>query len=214
MPLIVFSVNTAILGITDLIAEGMENGGYFTLRHEFEKIPHPDTEYTLKQVYIKAAGAGREQGGFSRAETKSPMCWFDITFPQLDDETIVSRRHVTRIFRQSGGGNIEQFPDVLLEKDFGLLRFPITSFPVNGEQSSGYNCNVQDRQVNTAFGSRFDATGMHVCNLPLGRMKLKNNVIEVKFNVRDYLGRNAFDVGTGVGRRVRVRALQIILEYK
>jgi len=208
MPLVVFTISTSFNSVVDTVALGMERDGGFTLRHEFDMPPHEDTEYTLKHFFVNVSGEGRDTGLASRGENKKPAIMVDVIFPDLNRNLIVSRRH-------SYSKNPEPFQsdEIAINRgsvsvDIGQIRFPITQHPVNGDVS-----NVVSRTGNTGTAAHFEFRGTHVCNIPLGKMKLTDNVLTCKFYPRDLLGRTFADT-TSSDRIVRIRNLQVVLEYK
>lgn len=203
MPLLTFSINTGAGGFEERIQPGMEVGGVFVLRHVFSKIPHPETEFTIKQICVDSAGDARGVGG-GRGERHTPAVWVGIEFPHLDHHMIVSRRDTYSRQRTSDDHDNTIFPDVMVANDTGLLRFPITHYPVHGLS------NRHDRNGNSITDSHHTFYGMHNCNIPLGKMKLKDNVLEIRITPRDYLQRTYFDTADRINR---FRAVQIILEY-
>lgn len=202
MPLITFSINTATPGLSDRIHLGMEVGGVFTLRHTFLKIPHPDTEYTIKQVYINSAGDGRTE---VRGERNKPTVWVGIDVPHFDQDIIVSERDTYSRYRKSNADDNTKFPDISVKNDTGLIRFPITTYPAIGDS------NKHDRAANTSESSHHEARGNHNCNIPLGKLRLKDNVLEIKITPRNYLQQTYFDSDE---RITRFKGFQLILEYK
>ena len=206
MPLVVFSINTAFNGITDTVAQGMERDGSFRLRHYFDMPPHDDTEYTLKHVFINVSGDGRLRG--DRGENKAPSAWVDVKFPNLTDDMIISKRHARTVDASTRHGDDTAIKKGTILDDRGQIRFPITQFPVNGNTS-----NNKERWSASDRGSHYEFRGTHICNIPLGRMKLEDGEIECVLTPRDRYA-DTFATTTRNPRRVRIRSIQVVLEYK
>jgi len=208
MPLVVFTINTGVESIVDTVALGMERDGGFTLRHEFDMPPHEDTEYTLKHFFVNVSGDGRNTGLETRGENKKPTMMVDVIFPDLNRNLIVSRRH-----SYSKNPTPTQADETAINRgsvnvELGQIRFPITQFPVNGGGS-----NVVDRNGNNTRASHYEFRGTHVCDIPLGKMKLTDNTLTCKLYPRDRSSRTFVDT-IGSDRIVRIRNLQVVLEYK
>ena len=212
MPLLVFSVNTRY-DLTSTVADEMETDGGFTLSHEFTIPPHEDSIFSLKHVYINVTGDGRGTGFKDRGENKEPSYLVDTIFPDLEEDIVTSKRNVTLIRDERTGQNTEQFPRVLKKDDPDQIRFPITCYPVNGWSTSGgtYNSNRHNRNDNNSVAAHYEARGMHTCDIPLGKMRIKDNRIGVRVIPRG-VNLETFNSGTGQ-RRVRIRNISVILEY-
>jgi hypothetical protein len=206
MPLVVFTINTAVDSITGTVAEGMERDGGFTLRHQFDMPPHEDTEYTLKGCYINVSGDGRTA---TRGENKQATVWVDVSFPNLTDEMIISKRHSRSIDPSDLHADSLALKKGFVLDDVGQIRFPITQFPVNGLAS-----NDIIRQANTSTASKYEGRGTHMCDIPLGRMKLEDNEIVCKLTPRNSVGKTFTGVNVVGARLVRIRSIQVVLEYK
>jgi hypothetical protein len=211
MPLVVFSINTYYTAIADVMAQGMERDGGFTLRHQFDIPPHEDTEYTLKYVYMNITGDSRFSG---RGENKQPSFWIDVKFPNLTDETIISKRHYETIDASHiHADSIAAYRGVILN-DFGQMRFPITQFPVNGTNADGLDSNDSRRNANKPLAAKLEMRGMHICDIPLGKMKLEDNELLCRLTPRTIDGETFTTVNAVGGRRARIRNMQVVLEYK
>lgn len=216
MPLLCLSVNTG-LSLLETVAFGMERDGGFTLVHNFGADFNNDVEFTLKHVYVNVSGAGRFTALEERGENKEPTIWLDVVFPDMEEEIISSKRNDDTTEYKTLSNGREIFPrSPPLKFEMGVMRFPITCFPINGYRgttSSSANSNKLGRQSNNAQGATLESRGVHICDIPLGKMKLQDNCLRIRFNPRDQLLENMIR-STGGLRKVRIRSMSVLLEYK
>lgn len=208
MPLISFGINTRFFSILDTKAQGMTLSGDFRLTHMFKEPPPPETEYTLKMVYISSSGEGRIK---SRGENKEPTTWVDINFPQLSDQIIATYPNWRRghFNRYEGSANNPYF-----SYNSGILRFPITELPVDGVvvANRALDSNLHTRNGNNSSQSHYTHKAQHIVNIPLGKMRLDENKIDVILTPFNRQDRQLLDVTNS--RFPNIRNIQLILEYK
>lgn len=202
MPLIIFSVNTATRTLGEAQALGMGDDGTFRMSHRLKESPHPDTQYTLKHVFINAGGS-RTGTTIVGDRNLEPCLWADFHFPQLVDGVITRTDDRLAQFETTTPVSVNS----------GMLRFPITTYPITGE--SGLDSNAPGRSGTINFSQFFQHTGTHVCDIPLGSMRLEDNVIECVMRPLARFDRQLVDADTVAGDLwPRIRNMQIILEYK
>ncbi len=209
MPLIQFSVNTDIAGVNRHTLLGSTGQGTFKLSHKLRKLPPPETEYVVKHVSLSASGHNT-----TNQRRSLPTIWMGVEFPQLDDEIIARRDNTIVVQDLNPDGGTEVMPPHLNTR--GTLRFPITTYPVDGTDTSqlGVDSNRTDRfDILTVLGRDMVHAGTHVTNIPLGRMRMEEDFLNVVLTPYDEYGR-IFTQTIGGDRIGRVRHLQIILEYK
>lgn len=199
MPLIQFSVNTRYTGTTQLFPEGVDFDGSFRLRHYFKDAPHPETEYTLKHIEIDSGGTT-----FSRA--KRHCFWVDFKFPQLNDAILEPLKEERPVVLDDGKPHLN---------DFGSLRFPITSFPVDGFNTED---SRNSNQVIRASSSQpapiaYSAKGNHDMNIPLGRIRVEDGFLDCIVRGFDSVN-SILTESSGGNRKCRIKQIQVILEYK
>jgi len=217
MPLVIFSINPQYLDSGDHIPLGMERDGSFRLRHVFKHLPPPETVFTLKHVTIDGGGyasrsVGGGGGGKDNSINKKPTAWMSVDFPQLTEGIIASREHTETIIEQNSR---EQYSN-----DRGILRFPITTYPVTGINfsKSGRPENNSNEANRFAFtdsisGRKYEHKGNHSPNIKLGSFNLEEGFIDCILTPRDV------DVRTSAytraaDRTCRIARSQVILEYK
>lgn len=200
MTLITFSVNTENSDTT-AIASGMSPDGSYTLTHVFKQTPPPDAEYTIKHVYINT---GQDGPGFSGRQHK-PGIWVDFHFPQLEDKIIATQKSKRYTLSVTEGRHHTV--------DSGVIRFPITTYPVNGENNA-IDSNAPGR-ADDIEGTNYAHAGTHVCNVPVGRMRVDDNVMQCVVRPLAHQDLQLVDADNAIGSLwPRVRNLQVILEYK
>jgi len=210
MPLLTASISTA-MDLTEPVAFGMEADGGYTLTHVFDKPMPEGTQFTLKHVYINVAGNGRA-GLLSRGENKEPAIWLDVIFPNKTEPLIISKRHAERDKYASHTGTRATFPDTLVLRDRGQIRFPITCYPIDGKNGNK-NANRIKRQDNSSLAAHYEARGTHICDIPLGTMNLPDNTLTIRFNVWIQDLKNMVD-SVGGDRFAGIRDISAVIEYK
>lgn len=215
MPLLTASVSTEISSIVESVALGMEADGGFTLTHVFDKPLPEGTQFTLKHVYINVSGDGRNTGMIARDENKEPSIWVDVLFPNKTEPLIISKRHARREPYAEYSGLRTNFPNTLVLRDRGQIRFPITCYPIDGLATIGpsKNSNRIQRKDNTFIAAHYEARGTHVCDIPLGTMSLPDNTLTIRFNVWGSGLKNMVDA-IGATRLCRLRDISVAIEYK
>lgn len=202
MPLIQFSVNTQYENTVHIISQGMDFDGAFKLRHKFQKIPPPETEYTLKKVCI-------DGGGLVFSRNKYPTMWVGIHFPQIEDEIIAKDSDKKTVVDVNNGTRPHT-------NDHGILRFPVTSYPIDGiNTDDNLDSNRPDRAASKVPAPPFyqHRADHHDMNIPLGRIRTSEGFIDCKLTPYDYQNSIATE-SVGANRKVRIKQLQVILEYK
>ncbi len=203
MPLLSFNVATENTNGSS-IASGMNEDGTFTLSHSFTQALPAETEYTLKHVFILSSGI---QSVGPPIRWHQPAVWCDLSFPQLNREIIAENT-----------SRIKEFRGKPRAVNSGTLRFPITTFPVTGEKSKDVDSNEPRRARTLAldnFAQHFRHQATHVCNIPLGSMRVPENKLECVIRPiarQDLLAVDADEPNDEVFPAIR--AVQLILEYK
>jgi len=203
MPLLSFNVATENVDGSS-IANGMNEDGTFTLSHTFTQTPPPETEYTLKHVFFISSGIQSEGAAI---RWHQPAIWCDIAFPQLDREIVSVNSSRVKEFR--GKNHVV---------NSGVIRFPVTTFPVTGEKNNDVDSN-EPRRARTLtldnFAQHFRHQATHICNLPLGSMRLSENRIECIIRPIARQDLQAVDADEPNNELFpAIRAVQLILEYK
>lgn len=210
MPLLTASISTA-MSLTDPTAFGMEADGGYTLTHVFDKPMPEGTQFTLKHVYINVAGEGRA-GLLSRGENKEPAIWVDVIFPNKTEPLIISKRHAGRSNYAEYTATRATFPNTLVLRDKGQIRFPITCYPIDGKNGNRQSNRIR-RNENSFLASHYEARGTHICDIPLGTMNLPDNTLTIRFNVWIQQLMNMVD-SAGPQRFAGIRDISAIIEYK
>lgn len=202
MPLIVFSVNTLHPSVGVSQASAMEDDGTFRLVHKFDKPPPIDTEYFIKHVFINSSG----QRSGDQGRDKEPTLWATLDFPQLTDEIVST----------DSNARTATFNNKTHSVNSGVLRFPVTTYPINGRKDNNdVDSNVPGRSNLDALANFYVHRGTHVCNIPLGRMIVEDNRIECIFRPIANQDKQLVDSDDAGGDLwPRIRNLQVILEYK
>lgn len=185
MPLIVFSINTIHAAGSPV---GIGDDGSFRLRHVFNRLPPPETIFKLKHVSFDAGG-DRQPGGARNLDTTQ---WVSVDFPQLTDE-IVHKQSQTEVVN----GQVN---------DLGILRFPLSTFVINGRLNE--ETNERDRRGGSDEASAFTQRGNHELDINLGTFRLEEGYIDCVITPRNPLGETKV-----VGSKARMRQIQVILEY-
>ena len=196
-------MNTQYVSNVPNVPLGMSTDGTFRLVKHLEQIPPKETEFRLKRVFFDSSG-----DAFQGGRNKTPTIWLSLEFPQMesllhtpiDKETINDGEH-TSVF--GGPNNVDK--NVI--NDFGILKFPVMTFPVQGSQ-----VNVHNRQQNTSLGELYEHKSNHNMDIPLGRMNIENGFIELILTPRDFEGFMSIQK-KGLVRLNRIRQIQVILEY-
>jgi hypothetical protein len=213
MPLIEFSLNTAPIATNNEFSLGMDPDGSFSLSHELRDIPPEDTQFTLKHIFVDASGSNT-----SSARRKEPVVWLGIELPQLTDE-IITRDDVSKTVVSN-----RDFGDKLLHvNNRGVLRFPITMYPVDGLHNTNndgtpaandHSCNVIRRQnIAQNASQHYEHRGTHTCNIPLGRIRLDDHEIMLRVTPYAADGEITPETTSNDDQKVRIRYMQVILEY-
>jgi hypothetical protein len=200
MPLIIFSVNTAYLNAAAVQPFGIRPDGSFLLTHRLAYDLPPETNFTLKHVSF--AGDGFSGGGGGRSN--KPTIWLGVDFPQLTDEIYTNQSISEHFLNESGEGPFNN--------NFGVLRFPITTYPVNGVNATSGDSNVVDRFFNGGGALQYEHRCVHELNIPLGKVHMDENRIVCTVTPRDGAGRTA-GYSSSADRTCRMRHMQVILEY-
>lgn len=208
MPLLQVSINTDVQENDNHTLLGSEGDGTFRILHRMTTLPPPETEYTIKHVYLNSTIND------SRKQTNSiPMMWVGIDFPQLDDEMVARRDQIITVQDVNPDFGEIQRPH---QNTRGVLRFPVTSYPVDGVWSGD---GTTDSNVIRRFADisktdiRYEQKGTHVTNIPLGRIRMEEDFLEVIITPYDDSAR-IFTQTEGNDRICKVQRIQIILEYK
>ena len=210
MPIIQFSVNTDIQSVNQHTLLGSSEDGSFRLSHKMGHVPPPETEFTVKHVSLSASLMNNTDQRRSK-----PLIWMGVEFPQLSDE-IIARSDTTitvQDLNPDAGFKIQPpHPNTR-----GVLRFPLTTYPVDGWYEDGVNLidsNIPSRfEVTTTPSRNYMQTGTHITNISMGRMRLSEGFLNVVITPYDEFGR-IFTQTIGADRTVKVTRMQIILEYK
>ena len=200
MPLITFSVNTAYEDTNTIMARGTNPNGSFTLSHLLAYDLPPETTFTLKHLSFSGDGFSGGQGG----RNHKPVMWIGVDFPQLTEQIYTNQTVSEHFLDVDGNGPFNN--------DFGTLRFPLTTYPVNGVHATSGDCNVVDRFFNGAGALQYEHRCTHELNIPLGRVHMDENKIACVLTPRDGAGRTAA-YGSPSDLTCRVRQIQVILEY-
>lgn len=206
MPLIVFTGNVQYVTNARAFTTGMRDDGSFYFCKKLEYVPPPETEFFLRQVSFDAGGNSIVNGG----RNKIPSIWMSLDFPQMDDEIIthdINKKTIIDKLNDAG----ETVPPTV--NDFGIIRFPILTYPASGLDSS-VEANKTNRQGSDIKGQSYEHRGFHEMNIKLGRMKLEGGFLECILTPRLGDGRTALDRVTKTNRLCRIRQFQVILEYK
>lgn len=213
MPLLQFSVNTDIQGVNQHSLLGSNGQGSFEMSHRLRSLPPPETEYTLKHVVISSSGHST-----TNQRRSTPTTWVGIDFPQLDADIIARRDNIITVQDRKPDPGFEIQPQHINTR--GTLRFPITTYPVDGIlKEVGTSINYIDSNrpsrfsINTSAGRNYLHKGTHIMNIPLGRMRLDEDVLKVVLTPYDARGK-IFTETVGSDRIARTHYIQIILEYK
>lgn len=204
MPLIIFNVNTKYSSNARALPLSMEADGSFKMTKRLEYVPPPETVFYLRHVSFDGSGDNAGQGG----RNKSPTYTLEFRVPQMEEDIISSNSSSkTIVNRTDNDGNL--LP--LTVNNYGVLRFPLLSFPASGS-ASGTKANRVERQANNSIAQGYQHRANHDMNLRLGRMKLEGGFLECILTPRDSNGRLATD-RSGADRTCRIRKMQVILEY-
>lgn len=209
MPFIQFSVNTQYLAAGSNIPEGMGVDGTFRLRHHFSHLPPPETEFTLKHISIDASGYARRTesggGGADNSSNKKPTAWVSVDFPQLTERIISSQLNTVTATEENSGAKFTN--------NRGILRFPITTYPVTGEDDGDSNAANRFEGAARVIGRKYEHKGTHNPHIKLGTFNLEEAYIDCILTPRDVDGRTAGE-SDGADRTCRISRIQVILEYK
>lgn len=200
MPIIIFSVNTAYLNASANHPFGIRPDGSFLLTHRLAYDLPPETNFTLKHLSFAGDGFSGSQGGRSH----KPSVWIGVDFPQLTEEIYTNQTIADHFLDENGAGPFNN--------DFGVLRFPLTTYPVNGVHGTSGNSNVVDRSFNGGGAIQYEHRCHHELNIPLGRVHMDENRIFCIITPRDGAGRTDGYSSTS-DRTCRMRHMQVILEY-
>jgi len=211
MPLITFTVNTNYLSNVPHIPLGMDVDGSFKLSKRLEYIPPKETIFRLKRVFYDGGGQLGESGGVNGGRNKTPVVWMGLEFPQMEEiiHSDIKKETVDGTYRTKF-----EDPEVATRtvNDFGILRFPLKTFPISGAVAAATNPNSVDRQRNSVDGEKFEHKCNHDMDIPLGRMNLENGFLECILTPRERDAKLPIEM-RGTLRLCRIRQIQVILEY-
>lgn len=199
MPLIALTVNTNYNSNSSNVPFAMEKDGSFRLSKKLEYVPPKETIFYLRKVFFDAGGQDSTQGG----RNKTPTIWMSLDFPQLETYTHTDINAVDAVGTFDNGIETKE---VVTSNDFGVLKFPLVTYPING---GGSNPNRVDRKSTT---SSFEHKSNHITNIPIGKMNLENGFLECVITPRERGGKLAFETRAST-HLCRFRQAQIILEY-
>lgn len=200
MPLVVFSVNTAYAASNTILPNGIRPDGSFLLSHSLAYDLPPETTFTLK--HFSFAGDGFS-GGFGGRRHK-PAVWVSVDFPQLTEDIYTNQTVIDQFLDVNGAGPFTN--------DFGLIRFPLTTYPVNGFHGTSGDSNRVDREFDGGRALQYEHRCVHDLNIPIGRIHMDENRIFCIITPRDGAGRTAA-YGSDSDFTARTRQMQVILEY-
>lgn len=214
MPLIDFSLRTLALNTNDEFPEGMNFDGSFTLQKDIRDLPPDNAEFFIKHIYVDGGGQ------VPAHRRKEPVVWVGVELPEMSDE-IISRDDVsTQVTSTRFNGDATPHLN-----NRGVLRFPITMYPVDGwhnvddlgiyDGARDYSSNITSRQNIVANAPRhYEAKGTHSCNIPIGKMRLDDHTIRIKLTPYAVDGDITSETTSTTDQKVRIRYIQVILEYK